>query len=218
MYGEAPGNAVRFTGDLLMRDLSLAANGGGYLTESVVPGVIPALTPYSVALRMGAQRLRVEQGNVHLPTGGAATTSWLSSATATAPDAAIAFGDSVATPKMLSVLQTVSRQLLLQSAADVIVPQMQAAAAAAAVDAAAIGGSGGSGQPLGVANTPGVGAFTGASLDDWSSLAIIEWGTPAVEVDPYSSFKSGVVGVRLLVLIDVIVQRLPAFSVASSIT
>ena len=273
----------------------MAAGGGGYLVESIVPGAIPALAPYSVALRFGAERLRVEQGNVNLPTGGAPTTGWLSSETATAPDAAIAFGDSVAAPKMLSVFQTVSRNLLLQSAADEVLRRMMVAGAAAAVDAAVIGGSGLGGEPQGIVGTAGVNAFTGASLDyaaivaahkgvadadglvnpaalgfattptvaallkarhrvastdsplwvgnlsvgvcegtqaiasrsvptgaavygDWSSALVIEWGTPSFEVDPYASFKNGVVGVRLLVPIDIIVQRPAAFAVATAIT
>lgn len=53
---------------------------------------------------------------------------------------------------------------------------------------------------------------------DWSQLVIAEWGSLAIEVNPYANFQAGIVGVRALYAVDVGVRVPGAFSVATSIT
>lgn len=53
---------------------------------------------------------------------------------------------------------------------------------------------------------------------DWSQLVIAEWGSLAIEVNPYANFQAGIVGVRALYAVDVGLRVPGAFSVASSIT
>jgi HK97 family phage major capsid protein len=53
---------------------------------------------------------------------------------------------------------------------------------------------------------------------DFSSLLIAEWGSLVVEVDPFTKFTSGIVGVRSLWTVDVLVQHPGAFTLISSIT
>jgi HK97 family phage major capsid protein len=54
---------------------------------------------------------------------------------------------------------------------------------------------------------------------DWSGITIFQWGEGLViEVDPFSKFQQGVVGVRLVLPIDVLVARPSSFAIASSIT
>ncbi len=56
-------------------------------------------------------------------------------------------------------------------------------------------------------------------LGDWSSVAVLEWsGGLIVEFDPFSSFNTGLIGVRMLLDVDVIVTRPAAFTLATSIT
>ena len=57
-----------------------------------------------------------------------------------------------------------------------------------------------------------------AIYGDWSGVQIVEWDGAAIEVDPFSKFTAGIVGVRLLLPCDVLTARPKAFSVASSIT
>lgn len=53
---------------------------------------------------------------------------------------------------------------------------------------------------------------------DWSTVYIVEWGTLAIEVNPFADFKSGIVGIRALWSMDVIVTRPEAFSLATAIS
>jgi HK97 family phage major capsid protein len=202
------------------------------------------------------------------------------------------FGAVVATQKLLGATIYLSRKLLLQSNAEAII-RIELTRAAAALDAAILAGTGNLGQPLGIVGTPGIGGFTGASLDlaalrngqldcaaaaegrplamvttatvadllarrprvassdrmllegatadgtvegircmatsncptatavigDFSSAFVVEFaGGMQIEVDPYTRFKTGDVGVRLLLPVDVMIARPAAFSIATSIT
>jgi HK97 family phage major capsid protein/HK97 family phage prohead protease len=53
---------------------------------------------------------------------------------------------------------------------------------------------------------------------DWAQLVIAEWGSLAIEVNPYANFQAGIIGVRALYAVDVGVRVPGAFSVATSIT
>lgn len=53
---------------------------------------------------------------------------------------------------------------------------------------------------------------------DWDQVVVAEWGTLAVEVNPYANFQAGIVGVRAMVSVDVGLRYPAAFSYATSIT
>jgi HK97 family phage major capsid protein len=53
---------------------------------------------------------------------------------------------------------------------------------------------------------------------DWAQLVIAEWGSLAIEVNPYANFQAGIIGVRALYAVDIGVRMPSAFSVATSIT
>ena len=53
---------------------------------------------------------------------------------------------------------------------------------------------------------------------DFSSVIVVEWGVLALEVNPFSDFKAGIVGVRGLWSIDVLVLHPASFTLISSIT
>jgi HK97 family phage major capsid protein len=58
-----------------------------------------------------------------------------------------------------------------------------------------------------------------AILGEWSSAWVLEWADGLViEIDPYTRFTSGLVGIRLLLPIDVAITRPAAFSVAASVS
>lgn len=53
---------------------------------------------------------------------------------------------------------------------------------------------------------------------DWSQLVIGEWGVLELSSDPFTSFKTGVIGVRAMYTIDIAVRHPESFSLATSIT
>jgi HK97 family phage major capsid protein/HK97 family phage prohead protease len=53
---------------------------------------------------------------------------------------------------------------------------------------------------------------------DWAQLVIAEWGSLAIEVNPYANFQAGIIGVRALYAVDIGLRMPSAFSVATSIT
>jgi HK97 family phage major capsid protein len=53
---------------------------------------------------------------------------------------------------------------------------------------------------------------------DFSQCAVAEWGVLQVEVNPFTDFKAGIVGVRCMYSLDVIVLHPAAFTVFATIT
>jgi HK97 family phage major capsid protein len=54
---------------------------------------------------------------------------------------------------------------------------------------------------------------------DFSTVWLVQWaGGIQIQIDPFTKFKEGIVGVRLLLPIDVIVTKPSAFSIATSVT
>jgi HK97 family phage major capsid protein len=291
---------IRVPGHAL-RDLSVATpSAGGYLTDQGQGEYVPSLTGDSTVLRLGVTSFPVPRGASSLAwargTAGA-TAHWLGDeATAVTPSQPT-LGQINSTGKTMGLITTASRALLIGAAnAEAVIRAELRLAAAAALDAAVLAGSGINGQPLGIVGTPGVGAFTGGSLDqaalrnaqadigtanavinpaavayvappavaellakrqrftgsdrglwegssfdgvvegcravstsgapvstlvlgDWSNVQIAEWaGGIILEVDPFSSFSTGAVSVRVLLTCDVVVQRPAAFSVATGVS
>jgi len=53
---------------------------------------------------------------------------------------------------------------------------------------------------------------------DWAQVIIAEWGSLAIEVNPYANFQAGIIGVRAMYAVDVGVRIPSAFTVAGTIT
>lgn len=53
---------------------------------------------------------------------------------------------------------------------------------------------------------------------DWSSLTVAQWGVLVVEVNPFTNFQAGIVGVRSLWSVDIIVTQPLSFTAITSIT
>lgn len=53
---------------------------------------------------------------------------------------------------------------------------------------------------------------------DFSQVVIAEWGSLAIEVNPYANFQAGIIGVRAMYAVDVGIRIPGAFSVATTIT
>lgn len=151
----------------VQRDISVAYGGGAYLVDVTNIGFIEMLRNRSVLFRMGARRLSGLQGNVTIPKQSAAGTAyWLSSETTTVTESNPTILQVVMTPKTVGAYTEISRQLMLQSSpgAEGIVTDDLAQIVAIAADLAGLSGTGLSGQPLGIVNTPLIGTVTGTSI------------------------------------------------------
>lgn len=152
---------------LMKRDLSVAANGGGFLVETANISFVELLRNRSVAFAMGATRMPGMVGNFTIPKQSAAGTAfWLANETSTITESQQTFVQISCSPKTVGGYTEISRQLLLQSspAAEGLVMADLAAIVALAADLAILNGSGAAGQPTGILNTAGIGSVTGTSL------------------------------------------------------
>jgi HK97 family phage major capsid protein/HK97 family phage prohead protease len=162
------------------RDLSVAANGGGYLVETSNQGFIDLLRNSSVAFRAGATRLSGLVGNVNIPKQSAAATAyWLASETTQIDESQPTIIQVPLTPKTVGGYTEISRLLLLQSSPDAegIVMADLAAITALAVDKAALHGGGGGGAPQGIVGSANVGSVTATSIGTNTYGKMLEFQT-----------------------------------------
>lgn len=150
------------------RDLTVGtASAGGYLVETANVSFIELLRNASVALKMGITRLSGLVGSITVPKQtGAGTNYWLSTEATAITEGNQTFGQMALSPKTAGAYTEISRQLLLQSspAVEGLITNDLAQVVGLAVDLAVLNGSGSSGQPTGIIQTAGIGAFTGTSL------------------------------------------------------
>jgi HK97 family phage major capsid protein/HK97 family phage prohead protease len=161
-------------------DLSVAAQGGGYLVETSNQGFIDLLRNNSVAFRAGATRLSGLVGNVNIPKQSAAATAyWLAAETTQITDSVQTIVQVPLTPKTVGAYSEISRLLLLQSSPDAegIVMADLAAVTAIAVDKAALHGAGGSGEPQGIVGSANVGSVTATTIGTNTYTKMLEFQT-----------------------------------------
>lgn len=162
------------------RDLT-AGNGpnAGYLIGEEQQRIVDLLRGWSIVTDGGAIVIPAE-GNLSLPRNmGDGTITWLSTEDAAALEVGPAVGDLSLSPKTAAIYVEFSHLL------SKLAPQLElflrlhlVGSAAKAIDTAVFGGTGASGQPLGILNTPGVGVVSGASLG-WAGVREIRKGAIA---------------------------------------
>jgi HK97 family phage major capsid protein len=153
-------------GDYMRRDLTVATpSAGGYLVDAPVLDFAGALHAASLTSRLPLRRIPAK-GNASVAVMvDAPTTTWLSSESAEIADAAPTFGTRSATPKTVSTVAWLSRQLVLQAPASPgFAEQQMAAEMAKAIDTAFVSGSGASGQPTGLLTLSNTTNQSGTSL------------------------------------------------------
>lgn len=152
------------------RDMTVAGvSGSNYLvsTDNQPGSFIDLLRNTSVALRMGVTRLSGLVGNVTIPKMTAGNTAyWLADEATQITESQPTVGQLALSPKNVAALTELSHQLMQQSTPDAeqLVMSSLARDIGLAVDVGVLRGSGNSGQPTGIVNTSGIGAFTGTSL------------------------------------------------------
>ncbi len=153
------------------------ATAGQELVETTLdPSTfVDALRPRSVALSLGAQTITGLVGDVQIPRQSTTSTAYWTSTTGTSPVVSGAITESEATfdatplvvkPGQLGVYGTASRLFIRQGGqlAERVLANDVASTLGTAIDQAVITGSGTSGQPLGIVNTAGIGAVSGATF------------------------------------------------------
>ena len=155
--------------EIQRRDLSAGiATAGGYLVGTTTTGsYVDVLRNSSVAFRLGAQRLPGQRENLAIPRQtGTGSATWLPTETTATPETNRTFAQIGSTPKTVGDYTEISRLLTKKSnpAVEALLMADLAALVAVALDAAVINGSGASGQPTGIINTAGIGAFSGTTL------------------------------------------------------
>lgn len=148
-------------------DLSVGAQGGGYLVGEEVPAAFDALRPWSTVARAGVQIFEGLTGNAVLPvTSAIGAPTWHSSEVAAPTGNAPTIGSVALVPKTVSNTLAVSRLLTLMAPAlaERYVRTELTRSIAGAVDAAVLSGEGLNGAPLGLVNHPDINTATGTSF------------------------------------------------------
>lgn len=153
------------------RDLTAGTTtAGGVLAGTEVAGFIQALRNRGLLMSglLGAQMLSgLKQNESFARQGASVTTAWQSTESSVATETqTLALGSTALTPKTLTANIEMSRLLRLMSSglAERLVMNDISKGFAIALDTAAINGTGASGQPSGVLQIPGIGAFSGTAL------------------------------------------------------
>ncbi|MCE3002536.1 MAG: phage major capsid protein [Xanthomonadaceae bacterium] len=142
--------------------------GGALVTTQLHDEIADALRPFSAAYRLGATSVPLTGGQVGVPRINTTTTgAWLGSETTPAPESQPVLGQIALSPKTAATYVESSRQLRIQSgqAGERMIALDLMRAVGSLVDVAVFAGSGASGQPLGLANTAGVTAISGGTLN-----------------------------------------------------
>jgi HK97 family phage major capsid protein len=276
------------------RDLA-ATNGstGSVLVDERIVGFVELARPLSTVVEFGASVVEGLTSNVTLACAAIGATVAGRTETASTTESTPTFRQVNLTPKRLSGYIEVSRQWLRQSSASAqsFLAGELMRTLADRIDQQCIAGTGGAGEFLGIANTPGIGVVTGTSLalagclelqtdcgnrlgptggymttrtvaallaarqkatgtstflwegnlyrgsvcgypaasnaniaassmlfGAWEQVVIASWGTMEIQVDPFTGFQSGTVGMHVSLHCDMAVRDFSAFSQAGSIT
>jgi len=148
------------------------ASAGGWTVGTQVGPLIEMLRNRPVVQEAGATLLTGLQGDVQLPRHtGTSTAEWLDETTAdTLTDATM--GAVLLTPHRLSNASSYSKQLLAQSSLSIeaFVRNDLSTSMAIELDRAALFGTGGAGEPVGIANTAGINTMTYGATATWTKI------------------------------------------------
>jgi len=272
------------------RDMTAAGvSGSQYLVSTQSASPVDILRPLSVVANAGATIIANQRANLTIPEVGTVTTSqWLTSEADPLTAAQPAVGSLSFSPKIAGSVINYNRQLDLQNPAlEQFLRLHLVRTAAAALDEAALQGSGVSGEPQGLTNTPDVTAQSGTALawtgilamqkacaaangaptawiagtttqevlqgrekftgagpiwndngiagipalattsapadslfcGPWDRLVIALWGSgPMITINPFASFNTGGLAMRVLLTCDVGFLSRSAFARSTSIT
>lgn len=157
------------------------AGGNLVATDLLAASFIELLRNKMLLRRLGAQVIGGLVGDIAIPkqTGGA-TAYWVGENTAITSESQQAIGQVAMAPRTVGAYTDISRKLIIQASIDVeaFVRNDLATVLALAIDLAGINGLGsGSNQPLGILQTPSIGAVaigTDGGVPTWSHIVDLE--------------------------------------------
>ena len=158
------------------RDLTATGGDtGDKLVATDLQDYIPALSAAPVVAQLGARVLSGLSSNVSIPKGGSMTAAWLTE-NADTSESTPTLSQISLSPKRVSALGELSKQLLVQASYDVesIVRNDILLQLSLAIDSAAISGSGSSGVPTGITNTSSIGTETFSSAFTYANVVNME--------------------------------------------
>lgn len=145
---------------------SAAATGGVLVGTSLLAGsFIEILRNQARVMQLGATVLSGLVGNIDIPRqAGTATAYWVGEG-ASPTESEATFEKLGLTPRTLGVYSMLTRNMLLQATPDVeqLARNDLLKVIALALDAACLYGTGAGGQPMGIANTTGIGSVVGGT-------------------------------------------------------
>lgn len=150
-----------------LRDLTVAtASAGGFLVSGrETSEALDILRPWSVTARAGAQIETGLVGTNAVPVvSGKSTPAWLSTESTPITPSNPTLVERALVPKNVGAVINFSRQLALQTNAEIFVQRELLRTIGTAIDQAVLNGSGAAGQPTGILNTAGIGAIAGTTL------------------------------------------------------
>ena len=140
-------------------------NGGSALVASdlLADETVSPLEARLVLTQLGVRFLDGLVGDVAIPKSSSTAAYWIASEGGEAQDAAPTFSQLIGTPHTCGAFVEITRKLALQTSnrAQAFIGDLILRACARALEEAAIGGTGTSGQPLGLVNTSGVATVAG---------------------------------------------------------
>jgi HK97 family phage major capsid protein len=150
----------------LTRDLNVAqAGAGGYLVDMANLPARDILRPWSVVLQGGVSLVEDLTGTAVVPRTTATTTiTWSANETAQATPSNPTIAQAALTPKIAIGVIQASRNFMKQADPEAFIRRELLRTAGTIVDIATLNGSGASGQPLGILNSPNLSTQSGTSL------------------------------------------------------
>lgn len=147
------------------RDLTATVNATGkYAVQTEVMGssLIELLRNMSVTKELGARQLSGLQGNIAIPSQASGATAYWVAENGQTTASNLTFGQIALSPKRLSAVSALSKQLIAQSTVDAeaLVREDFARVMALALDKAALSGDGASNNPVGILSTGSIGSIT----------------------------------------------------------
>ena len=158
----APLRLGRSAGRRMTRDMLATqfASGGAFVPTNLIVPIIELLRNMSILDKLGIRQMAGLSGNIVIPRQEAAATAYTVSEVAALTASQQILGQIALNPKRVGATQTYSRQFVMQSSpdAEAFMRDDLFKVIALAWDYLGLNGQGAAGEPLGVINTPGVGA------------------------------------------------------------
>lgn len=185
---ERSSNGIVIPNEVLRRDLVVGTPtaGGNLVADELLAGSFIDLLRNRLALaQAGVTMLTGLQGNISIPRQTSAATAYWVGENTSPTESQQAIDQVNMTPKTVGAYVDYSRRLLLQSSIDVegMIRSDLARVIALELDRAAIYGTGSSNQPLGLANTTGIGSQTITSFGTFAEYIGMETDVAAANAD-----------------------------------